>query len=286
VKTEFNGSLSTGANTKSGQHATPYYVSVPSDLNTSGISGFIDKSQDSPKNGIEEESKDEVPTFGEGQKADVKMKIVIVGDRSVGKTCFILSYGSKKFPEMQPPTVLEAYKGHPEYNGTRVKLEIYDTAGHEDFQRVRPISYNNADAILVCFSLVDRDSLLNACTKWYQEVRTLGPKCPVILVGTKMDLRERLLESHEFKEQQKAIKYEHARMRAKDYNFTGYVECSAANLQNLNKVMYVAIDSVLRFRNEDGSFTTTRDSQRDFVSLQNSRNNYVQRKRRFKCSVL
>jgi len=108
----------------------------------------------------------------------------------------------------------------------------------------------------------------------------------VILVGTKMDLRERLLESPDFKEQQKAIKYEHARMRAKDYNFTGYVECSSVNLQNLNKVMYVAIDSVLRFRSEDGNFTSTRESQREFVSLQNSRSSYVNRKRRFKCSVL
>lgn len=60
---------------------------------------------------------------------------------------------------------------------------------------MRPISYNKADVILICFSLVSRDTLTHACTNWFKEVRQLGPKCPMILVGTKIDLREKINNS-------------------------------------------------------------------------------------------
>lgn len=145
---------------------------------------------------VEEERK--LPTFG-STGPDLRylehFKLVIVGDRSVGKTCLVVTYGTKQYPDKNPPTVLEAYQGVTNFRGREVVVDIFDTAGHEDFQRVRPISYNKADVIIICFSLVDKDSLTNACTKWYREVRQLGPKCPMILVGTKLDLREQLLQS-------------------------------------------------------------------------------------------
>jgi small GTP-binding protein len=86
-------------------------------------------------------------------------------------------------------------------------IDIFDTAGHDDFQRVRPISYNKADVIIICFSLVDKDSLTNACTKWYKEVRLFGPKCPIILVGTKLDLRDVFVKSTDKKIVQKCVTY-------------------------------------------------------------------------------
>lgn len=124
-----------------------------------------------------------------------KIKLVFVGDRSVGKTSLLVSYSTRKFPDSNPPTVLEAYSGMIKHRDHEIDLSIFDTAGHEDFQRVRPISYNKADVIAICFSLADKDSLTNACTKWHREVRQLGPKCPTILVGTKSDLRDLIVKS-------------------------------------------------------------------------------------------
>lgn len=137
-----------------------------------------------------------MPKFGTQATDDTtqKIKLVLVGDRSVGKTSLIMTYGTKEFPEMQPPTVLEQYKGIIVHRGHKVQLDIFDTAGHEDFQRVRPISYNKADVIAICFSLIDKDSLDNALSNWFKEVRQLGPKCPMILVGTKLDLKEKIME--------------------------------------------------------------------------------------------
>ena len=71
-----------------------------------------------------------------------------------------------------------------------IQLQIWDTAGHEDLGRLRPIAYTNTDCFLVCFSLVDKNSLKQACTKWIAEVKATAKSCPCILVGTKMDLRD------------------------------------------------------------------------------------------------
>ena len=76
-----------------------------------------------------------------------------------------------------------------------VALEVYDTAGQDDFARLRPVSYNNTNVFIVCFSLVSEDTLEHACTKWRDEVKRLGPKCPLVLVGTKSDLRDEYLDS-------------------------------------------------------------------------------------------
>ena len=139
-------------------------------------------------------SSEQLPYFGTSIQYQ-NTKIVIVGDRSVGKTSLILAYSIGEFPDGVAPTVIDAYKGKTVYKGDEVRLDVYDTAGQEDFARVRPISYNGANVFLVCFSLINTDSLENACTKWFNEVKCLGPKCPFILVGTKSDLRDDYLSS-------------------------------------------------------------------------------------------
>lgn len=265
-------------------HKTPEpYTSVPSAYKTSTNS--FSAISITPKSKMTDSK---VPAFGfvgPGSTLQEKenLKIVVVGDRSVGKTCMVISYGTSKFPANQPPTVLEAYKGNTKYEGREVQLDIFDTAGHEDFQRMRPISYNKADVIIICFSLVDRDSLTNAHTKWFKEVRTLGPKCPIILCGTKMDLREKLLSANGAKLGDNVVTYNEGRTLARNQNFSGYVECSAANLQRLEHVIYVAIDSVHRFRGDVSRSTS--------INLVNDANQgalfpITEPKKKWKCSVL
>ena len=71
-----------------------------------------------------------------------------------------------------------------------VDLALWDTAGQEDYDRLRPISYPDTDVLLVCFAVNDRDSLNNISAKWLPEVRHYCPKVPMVLVGTKIDLRQ------------------------------------------------------------------------------------------------
>jgi len=71
-----------------------------------------------------------------------------------------------------------------------VELALWDTAGQEDYDRLRPLSYPDTDVILMCFSIDSPDSLENIPEKWTPEVRHFCPNVPIILVGNKKDLRQ------------------------------------------------------------------------------------------------
>src|SRR3954447_22197519 len=74
-------------------------------------------------------------------------------------------------------------------DGKPISLGLWDTAGQEDYDRLRPLSYPQTDVFLVCFSIVSQTSLLNIKAKWIPELRHHSPGTPVLLVGMKADLR-------------------------------------------------------------------------------------------------
>jgi Ras-related C3 botulinum toxin substrate 1 len=63
-------------------------------------------------------------------------------------------------------------------------------AGQEDYNRLRPLSYRGADVFLLAFSLISKASYENISKKWIPELRHYAPSVPIILVGTKLDLRD------------------------------------------------------------------------------------------------
>ncbi|XWS62645.1 hypothetical protein CRYUN_Cryun06bG0028400 [Craigia yunnanensis] len=75
-------------------------------------------------------------------------------------------------------------------DGNTVNLGLWDTAGQEDYNRLRPLSYGGADVFLLAFSLISKASYENVAKKWIPELRHYAPGVPIILVGTKPDLRE------------------------------------------------------------------------------------------------
>jgi Ras-related C3 botulinum toxin substrate 1 len=119
-------------------------------------------------------------------------KCVFVGDGAVGKTSLLVSYTTNAFPSEYIPTVFDNYTASMMHNGKQVHLGLWDTAGQEDYDRLRPLSYPETDVFVICFSLVSHASLANAINKWYPEIRQ---NCPMhspmlVLVGTKQDLRD------------------------------------------------------------------------------------------------
>lgn len=73
-------------------------------------------------------------------------------------------------------------------------MELWDTAGQEDYERLRPFSYPDTDDILICFSIDSANSFRSITDKWVPEVNYFCPNVPIILVGNKMDLRFKLNE--------------------------------------------------------------------------------------------
>lgn len=177
------------------------------------------------------------------------MKLVFVGDTAVGKTSIIMTWTQEAFPTLYEPTVFDAYNGTKHYKGQEVKLQIWDTAGHEDLGRLRPIAYARTDCFIICFSLMQRDSLKNACEKWFNEVKMTAKTAPCILVGTKLDLRDEKERSGDPEEIAKCVSDKEIEEAAKNYVFQGYVKCSAKEMKGLNKVFHTAFKVVFQFRN-------------------------------------
>ncbi|XP_055828627.1 rac-like GTP-binding protein 3 isoform X1 [Solanum dulcamara] len=114
------------------------------------------------------------------------IKCVTVGDGAVGKTCMLICYTSNKFPTDYVPTVFDNFSANVVVEGTTVNLGLWDTAGQEDYNRLRPLSYRGADVFVLAFSLVSRASYENILKKWIPELQHYAPGIPVVLAGTKL----------------------------------------------------------------------------------------------------
>eukprot|EP01121_Diplochlamys_sp_Union-15-3_P012015 TRINITY_DN3544_c0_g2_i1.p1 TRINITY_DN3544_c0_g2~~TRINITY_DN3544_c0_g2_i1.p1 ORF type:complete len:188 (+),score=28.00 TRINITY_DN3544_c0_g2_i1:81-644(+) len=167
------------------------------------------------------------------------IKCVCVGDGAVGKTCLMISYTTNAFPGEYVPTVFDNYTTNLMFEGkTPVSLGLWDTAGQDEYDRLRPLSYPQSDVFLVAFSVVSSNSYNNVKTKWHPEVRHHCPDAPIILIGTKTDLREQTPATE-------VIPYEQGVRLMKEIGAVKYLECSALKQIGLKEIFDEAIRVVL-----------------------------------------
>ena len=87
------------------------------------------------------------------------------------------------------PTVFENYVHDIFIDNVHVELSLWDTAGQEEFDRLRSLSYDDTHAIMLCFSVDSPDSLENVESKWVGEIAENCPGVNLVLVALKCDLR-------------------------------------------------------------------------------------------------
>nr|XP_022308728.1 rho-related protein racA-like [Crassostrea virginica] len=117
------------------------------------------------------------------------VKLVVVGDGAVGKSCLFISYTTNAFPSEYIPTVFDNYSANVMIDEKPFCLGLWDTAGQEDYDRLRPLSYPQTDVFLVCYSIESRASFENIESKWIPEIKHFCPDTPILLVACKIDLR-------------------------------------------------------------------------------------------------
>ncbi|PRP78991.1 hypothetical protein PROFUN_11456 [Planoprotostelium fungivorum] len=165
------------------------------------------------------------------------IKVMVVGDGSVGKTCLLISYTTNSFPGEYVPTVFDNYNANAIVEGNPVNLGLWDTAGSDEYDSLRPLSYPGTDVFLICFSIFSPETFHNVYKKWYAEITEHSPDTPIIIVGTKSDLRNKPEAINHLKEnQQEPITEEQGRMLAGKIGAKKYLECSALTQEGLAKV--------------------------------------------------
>ncbi|KAH7284956.1 hypothetical protein KP509_33G003900, partial [Ceratopteris richardii] len=154
-------------------------------------------------------------------------------------------YTNNTFPTDYVPTVFDNFSTSVSVDGNTVNLGLWDTAGQEDYNRLRPLSYRGADVFLLAFSLISKASFENVIKKWILELRHYAQGVPIILVGIKLDLRD---DKQFFLDHPGvvAITTAFGEELQKQIGAAAYVECSAKTQQNVKAVFNAAIRVVLQ----------------------------------------
>ena len=116
-------------------------------------------------------------------------------------------------------------------------LGLFDTAGQEDYDRLRPLSYPQTDVFLVCFSVTSPASFENVREKWFPEVHHHCPGVPCLIVGTQVDLRDDLQVRDKLaKQRMTPVSKADGEKMARELGAVKYVECSALTQYKLKDV--------------------------------------------------
>lgn len=141
-----------------------------------------------------------------------------------------------------PACSFDNYSASVMVDGKPISLGLWDTAGQEDYDRLRPLSYPQTDVFLICFSIVSPPSFDNVKAKWFPEIEHHAPNVPIILVGTKLDLRDDRNTTDALRSKKmEPVSYAQALAVAKEIKAHKYLECSALTQRNLKSVFDEAI---------------------------------------------
>ena len=165
---------------------------------------------------------------------DHMFRYIIVGDMAVGKSCLLLQFTDHKFRHQHELTIGVEFGGKTiEVKNKSIKIQIWDTAGQEQFQAITRTYYKGAIGALLVYD-ISRHETFEHITKWLNEIKANGSKdiC-CILIGNKKDL-----------EDQRQVKYEDGKRLAEEHNLL-FLETSAKTAENVQECFTVSAERIL-----------------------------------------
>lgn len=184
----------------------------------------------------------------DADEEDEAIKITACGDNHIGKTDLLIFYQSQELPRVHIPTIFEnkTIEKEVKIDGQlqTVAIDLWDTAGQEEFDRLRLLAYPGTNVFLLCFCVVDRISFKNLAQKWLPEIKHHEPDGLIVLVGTKSHLRVE-------KPQEEQVAQEEIDAYKEKIGAVAYVETSALQRQNVDLVFETAIQHFLGSEMDD-----------------------------------
>ena len=161
-------------------------------------------------------------------------KVLLLGDTTVGKTCFLLKYTDKTFQEVHMSTIGLDYrlKSMKLKSGKNVKLQIWDTAGQDRFRAITKNYYKSANGIILIYDVTSLVTYENV-KAWISQIREEAPPNVVIFIaGNKIDMEE-----------ERKVNTEDGKRLADEYGFPFY-ETSAKEDININETFEDLVESI------------------------------------------
>jgi len=181
-----------------------------------------------------------------GQNAfDMQIKLLMIGDSGVGKTCLLLRYANDSFSPTFITTIGIDFKiKNIQLDGKRIKLQIWDTAGQERFRTITTSYFRGAQGILLVYDVTDRNSF-TSIRNWVAQIQMHADvNVNKILIGNKSDCQD-----------QRVISYEEGASLAKEYNIN-FFETSAKQDLNVEKAFITIATDVKNRLIADGGSTS------------------------------
>ena len=169
------------------------------------------------------------------EKPDYSFKFIVIGNTYVGKSNIIYRFTQGKFEEKYKMTInLEFSFKNLKINDKIYRIQLWDTAGQEEFQSISRGYYKSGVCALVVYDITNRDSFNNIGT-WVEECKNNGPTTiSLVLVGNKTDL--------EYKRQ---ITYEEGEEFANRNNMQ-FFDTSAVNGNNIDKLFNDTVENIIK----------------------------------------
>ncbi|OLS19370.1 MAG: GTPase KRas precursor [Candidatus Heimdallarchaeota archaeon LC_3] len=196
-------------------------------------------------------------------------KILLCGDGYVGKTTIRERYIGIDFRPSYLQTIGADYtvKNQSLEDGRTIKLQIWDLAGQQRFAMVRESFYKGTNGIILVFDVTNPSSM-DGIFNWIEEIKKNLPNpVPMILVGNKVDLREKT--DHSSSEEQGKNLAEQTSMKNL---VTHYIESSAITGENIKKIFQTITQVVMDYRyngiqGQKKTFSTFYDGLKDLINL-------------------
>ena len=166
---------------------------------------------------------------------EIVYKVLLLGDSSVGKTCFLLRYCDKSFQDVHLSTIGLDYrlKTITLKNNKNIKLQIWDTAGQDRFRAITKNYYKSANGVLLIYDISNLQTYENV-KNWISQIREeANPNVKIYLVGNKIDLPK----------EKRVVNIEDGEKIAEEFEIK-FKEASAKSGTNVNEIFEELVEQI------------------------------------------